>query len=42
MTELANAALKFPVAISSFGVQKLLGVLPLGDSDAGRKLRANL
>jgi hypothetical protein len=42
MTELANAALKFPVAMSSFGAQKLLGILPLGDSEAGRKLRANL
>src|ERR1700747_2242342 len=36
------AALKFPLAMSSFGVQRLLGVLPLRDSDAGRTVRANL
>jgi hypothetical protein len=42
MSELTNAAVKFPLALSSFGVQKLLGILPLGDSDAGRKMRANL
>lgn len=42
MTEFASAALKFPVALSSFGVQRLLGVLPMGDSEAGRKVRANL
>jgi hypothetical protein len=42
MSELTNAAVKFPLAISSFGVQKLLGILPMGDSEAGRKLRANL
>lgn len=42
MTGFASAALKFPVAISSFGVQRLLGVLPLGDSEAGRMARANL
>ena len=42
MTELASAAMQFPVAVSSFGVQKLLGVLPLGDSKAGKTLRANL
>lgn len=37
-----TAALKFPVALSSFGIQRLLAVLPLGDSEAGRKARANL
>src|SRR5580704_3402956 len=42
MTDLANAALKFRVALSSFGAQKLLGELPLGDSEAARKLQANL
>jgi hypothetical protein len=42
MSDFANSALKFPVAMSSFGVQRLLGVLPLGDSEAGRKVRASL
>ena len=42
MSELTNAAVKFPLALSSFGVQRLLGILPLGGSDAGRKMQANL
>jgi len=36
------AALKLPVAISSFGFQRLLGVLPGGDSETGRTVRTNL
>ena len=31
MSELGNAAVKFPLALSSFGAQKLLGILPMGD-----------
>ncbi len=42
MTDFANAALKLPVALSSFGVQRLLGALPMGDSESIRKARANL
>ncbi|MGA2213136.1 MAG: hypothetical protein ABSH31_07650 [Bryobacteraceae bacterium] len=32
MLEFANAAFKFQIAISSFGAQRLLGVLPMSDS----------
>jgi len=39
---LANQALKFPIAMSSFAFQRLLGTLPLGDSAAVRTMRANL
>jgi len=42
MAGFANAALKFPVAISSYGAGKLIGALPLGNSDAGRAMRASL
>lgn len=42
MSELTNAAVKFPLALTSFGVQKLLGILPMGDSNAGRKVQENL
>lgn len=42
MNDFANAALKFPVALSSFGVERLLGALPLGDSEAAKKARASL
>jgi hypothetical protein len=42
MSELSNAAVKFPLALTSFGAQKLIGILPMGDSDAARKVRANL
>lgn len=38
----ASEALKFPVALSSFGAERLLGALPFGDSEAGRKARASL
>lgn len=42
MNDLASAAFKFPVALSSFGVERLIGALPFGDSEAGRKARASL
>ena len=42
MSELTNAAVKLPLAVTSFGVQKLIGILPMGDSDTGRRVRANL
>jgi hypothetical protein len=42
MTGFASAALKFPVAMSSFGIQRLLGILPMGDSEAVRAVQANL
>ena len=36
------SAFKVPLALSSFGFQRLLGALPLGDTDAARALQANL
>lgn len=42
MNDFANAALKFPVALSSFGAERLLGELPIGDSEAAKKARTSL
>ncbi len=42
MSGIATAALKFPVALSSFGIQKLVGALPLGDTETGKAVRASL
>ena len=42
MNGFASQALKFPVALSSFGAERLLNALPFGDSEAGRKARASL
>jgi hypothetical protein len=39
MLEFANAAFKFQIAISSFGAQRLLGVLPMADSGAVRRFQ---
>lgn len=36
MLDFANAALKFQVAISSFGAQRMLGVLPIADTEPVR------
>jgi len=36
MLEFANAALKFQIAISSFGAQRFLGVLPMADTEPVR------
>lgn len=37
-----GSALQFPVAISSFGIQKLVGATPLGDTETGKAVRASL
>jgi hypothetical protein len=42
MFELANAALKFQVAITSFGAQRILGMLPMSDSEPIRAVQENL
>lgn len=39
MLEFANAALKFQVSISSFGAQRMLGMLPLGDAEPVRSVQ---
>jgi hypothetical protein len=39
MLEFANAALKFQVSISSFGAQRILGVLPLADAEPVRSVQ---
>ena len=35
-------ALQFPVAISSFGIQKIVGATPLGDTETGKAVRTSL
>ena len=39
MLEFANAALKFQVSISSFGAQRILGVLPLANAEPVRSVQ---
>src|ERR1700712_5479278 len=41
MLELANAALKFQVAMSSFGAQRMLGVLPISNAEPVRAAQEN-
>ena len=42
MFEFANAALKFPVAVASFGVQRILGVLPMANTGPVRAMQETL
>jgi len=42
MSGLANAAIKFPLAVTTFAAQKLVGALPLANSDLGRAVQSNL
>ncbi|MEQ1948613.1 MAG: hypothetical protein ABL995_15590 [Bryobacteraceae bacterium] len=42
MLELVNAAFKFQVAITSFGAQRLLGMLPMSNSEPLRAVQENL
>src|SRR5271154_3052680 len=39
MLEFANAAFKFQIAISSFGAQRFLGVLPMADTEPVRRFQ---
>jgi hypothetical protein len=41
MLEFTNAAFRFPIAITSFGAQRLLGVLPMSGSGPVRSLQEN-
>ena len=42
MSGLTSAALKFPLAVTTFAAQKLVGALPLADSGIGRAVQSNL
>ena len=42
MSRLASQALKFPLAVTTFAAQKLVGALPLSNSTVGRAVQTNL
>ena len=39
MTDIANAALKWQLAVSCFAAQRMLGVLPLSDREPLRSIQ---
>lgn len=42
MSGLASAAVKFPLAVTSFAAQKMISALPMSDSSMGRAVQTNL